>query len=107
MRAGYIRNIAGVHCAECVIRARIVSGRYSGYCAINLAAILAHSAEAALVVQNWRWDEALVVSNSKLAKLSTNSVLAAAFPPSKTTSGLNGQTGSHPIEVVVKGLNAP
>lgn len=66
-----------------MIRARIVSGRYSGYCAINLAAILAHSAEAALValvVQNWRWDEALVVSNSKLAKLSTNSVLAAAFP---------------------------
>src|SRR5690554_1611818 len=44
-----IRFIASVHCAECTISPRMLSGQRLGYLAINWAAIREQRAEAALV----------------------------------------------------------
>src|SRR5690625_1886498 len=106
-----IRFIASVHCAECTIKPRILSGHKLGYLAINWAAILAQSAEAALVallVENCRSAGfECVVSKLKLGIQTALRPSCAALPPSNTTSGFNGQCACQVCDVVLKGLKPP
>src|SRR5690606_11324973 len=102
---------ASVHCAECTINPRMLSGHKFGYLAINWAAIRAQRAEAALVallvVRRRSAGFALVVSRLKLGSQAAPKPSFATLPPSNTTSGFNGQCACHVCEVVLKGLKPP